>query len=191
MKEKTVAKVWAQALLETAHDRKAVEAVVDGVRVLAILVGEIPELSRFTASPKVEPDRKKAMLAKALAGSLDPLLLDFLGLVVDRGRGEILGEIVQAFLDQYDEASGILKARVFSAVPLADALAEKVRKQLETMYGKKIALDLHVDPETLGGLTLQVGDTRFDGSLDRALNEIRARLLGARIVSEVVYADQD
>ncbi|MHC4599074.1 MAG: F0F1 ATP synthase subunit delta, partial [Planctomycetota bacterium] len=64
-------------------------------------------------------------------------------------------------------------------------------KRLSKIVGKKIELDVRVDPAVLGGMTVQVGDTRFDGSLRRALDELGARMAGTRIDSEVVYADQD
>jgi F-type H+-transporting ATPase subunit delta len=189
MKDLKIAKVWAQALLEIAQEKKKLDAVVEGVRLLDQLASEVPLLESFMASPNVPQETKKDRFAKALGKAVDPVLLDFCDLLVDRMRGMILTDVLTAFMELYREAVGVVVAVVRCAVPLADAEAQKIQKKLSKMYGLKVELDVHVDASILGGMTIYVGDTKFDGSLSRSLKEIKSRLLGARIDSEVVYAD--
>jgi F-type H+-transporting ATPase subunit delta len=191
MKDKSIAKVWAQALLEMAQEKKKLGAVVDGVHLLRAILDALPQWVDFLASPKIPPDAKKALMDRALKRKADPILLDFCGLLVDRVRGMFLPDILEAFLEIHREAQGILEAHVRCAKPLTGTLETQIRKRLSKLLGKMVELEVTVDPGVIGGLSIQVGDTRFDGTLKRSLNEIAGRLHGARIESEVVYADQD
>jgi len=191
MKEKNIAKVWAHALLETAQDRKKLDASVGDVSLLRAVLGEVPDLGPFLASPKIAADKKKEVLGKALGRKIGPVMQDFLGLLVDRVRGMFLDDILEAFLEIYHEAIGVMDAHVRSAVPLAGTLEKQVQKRLEALFKKAVELHVEVDPTAIGGMTIQVGDTLFDGTLRRSLNEIAERLHRARIESEVIYADQD
>lgn len=191
MKERKIAKVWAEALLETARERKALDAAVEGVRLLQALFDELPSLVLFIASPRIPEGVKKERLDAALTGSVDAVLLDFLGLVMDRRRGIVLPDILEAFVELHREAAGIAVARVRTAEPLSDALRKKVAQTLQSIFGRTIELDAKVDEGLLGGAVIQVGDTRFDSSLRRDLDEIARRMRATRLSSEVIYADQD
>jgi len=191
MKEKNVAKVWAQALLELAEEGKALDAVQEGVLLLGQLFVDEPALKPFLASPNIPAAEKIERFGKAVKKKMPPLLLDFVGLVVERGRGMVLPDMCETFIELYRELTGVAVARVRCAVALETAQEKSLVKRLSKITGKTIELDVEVDPAVLGGITVQVGDTRFDGSLKRALDELGARMSGTRIESEVVYADQD
>lgn len=191
MRDANIARVWAQALLELSTVRKCLGPCRKGIDVVLAAMSDEPTLVDFLASPRIPADTKKTIFAKAFKGEIDPVYFDFLGLLVDRGRGPFFKPILERFRDLYNEATGRARARVWTAVPLTAQVEKKVTRELEKLFGKTIDLDSHVDPAVLGGLVVQVGDTRIDGSLQRELKEIRARLLGLRINTEVVYADQD
>ncbi|MHC5036003.1 MAG: ATP synthase F1 subunit delta [Planctomycetota bacterium] len=191
MMDANIVRVWAQALLEIAEDKKSLESIVKGVRFTRQILGEVPLLQPFLASPNIPLPVKKERLQAALKGHVDPLLVDFTCLLVDRVRGMFLDEILEVFLKMYRDAIGVVVAHVRCAVDLPEGVAEKIRKQLSKMYGKTVELDVKLDPSVLGGMTIQVGDTRFDGTLARALKEVGDRMSTARIETEVVYADSD
>ncbi|MHC4781110.1 MAG: ATP synthase F1 subunit delta, partial [Planctomycetota bacterium] len=122
---------------------------------------------------------------------LPPVLMDFVGLIVEKHRGMVLPDICETFIELYREEVGVAVAHVRCAVPLQAAQEKSLVKRISKITGKTIELDVEVNPNVLGGMTVQVGDTRFDGSLKRALDELGARMSGTRIDSEVVYADKN
>lgn len=191
MKEKNVAKVWAQALLELALEQKALDPVEKGVRLLGQVFADEPLLKPFLASPNIPAEDKNARFRKAVGKKIPGVLADLVALVVERNRGIVLPEILETFIELYREETGLAVAHVRCAVALQKAQEIALEKRLSKIVGKKIELDVRVDPGVLGGMTIQVGDTRFDGSLRRALDELGAKMAGTRIDSEVVYADQD
>ena len=186
-----IAKVWAQALLETGRERGALPAFREGVDLLRESCARVAGFREFLASPELQAEAKKDGLRRALEGAIDAGLLDFLGLLVDRGRGLFLEEILDRFVELHEEVLGRAVARVWTAVPLAGGLAREVADALSAVHGKAVVLDAHVDPGLLGGLIAQVGDRRIDSSLRRALREVRGRMMHAKIDSKVVYEHQD
>jgi F-type H+-transporting ATPase subunit delta len=191
MKEKNVAKVWAQSLLELAREKKALDAVEKGVRLLGRLFVDEPLLRPFLASPNIPAQEKTARFRKAVGKKVPALILDFVSLLVERNRGMVLPDILETFIELYREETGLAVAHIRCAVALQKAQETALEKSISKIVGMNIELDVVVDPAVLGGITIQVGDTRFDGSLKRALDEVGARMSGTRLDSEVVYANKD
>ena len=72
-----------------------------------------------------------------------------------------------------DEANGVLRGRVITAVKLSKAKREQLRAELAKKSGGDIELAFSVDPEILGGMVLAVGDKVLDSSLRAQLGILR------------------
>ena len=72
-------------------------------------------------------------------------------------------------------APGSSVAVVTSAVPLSDAQKQRLGAALAKLYGRKMHLNLDVDPEVLGGIRVQVGDEVINGSLADRLEDASRR----------------
>jgi F-type H+-transporting ATPase subunit delta len=91
-----------------------------------------------------------------------------------------LRTIVEEFQGLVEDHRGILRARVTSAVPLADRELDGLVAALEKGMAKKIRVVSNVDPGILGGLVVRVGDRIADQSVRAQLNRLREQLLDAR-----------
>ena len=60
---------------------------------------------------------------------------------------------------------GEVVAHVSAAAELTDAQRTRLTEVLTRIYGHPVSVQLHVDPELLGGLSIAVGDEVIDGSL--------------------------
>ena len=69
------------------------------------------------------------------------------------------------------------------ARPLDDTTANVVSERLSKMLGKQAIPHIRVKPEILGGLIVRTGDMIYDRSVRRRLEDLRRRLLTARIPS--------
>ena len=67
-----------------------------------------------------------------------------------------------------------------TAVPMSEAQTEALKKKLEALTGKTIALTARVQPGCLGGVRLEVEGTQLDGTVKNRLDEVR-RLLAATL----------
>ena len=63
-----------------------------------------------------------------------------------------------------------------TAVPMSDALREKLKNKMQAVTGRQVVLETSVDPEIIGGIVVKVNNEQFDTSLRTRLSEIAARL---------------
>jgi F-type H+-transporting ATPase subunit delta len=129
-------------------------------------------------SPSVPNARKRAVIQKiAAAMEIGRLVRNFLFVLIDHRRVGILSEIMDEAAVILDARLGFLRADVVSAAPLSESRRHEISTGLEQVTGKKIRLELSVDPELIGGIMARVGSTVYDGSIRGRLDALRERLI--------------
>ena len=178
MPETRVARRYAAALFHFAIEMGQVDAVVgDLERVLELMRG-FPELAAAVRSPSVPASVKKRLLDELLADEVQPITLDFLKLLIDKRRYDILSEVPECYKELVDAHRGIVSVQVRSAVPLTEEEKERLSEVLARSLRKQVRLETDVDSSLIGGVVLRIGDRLLDGSVKGQLNLLRQRLIG-------------
>jgi len=167
---------YAKALIEALPQEKA-EAGYEQLKAFEAVLQSQNEAKRLFENPTVPPERRKT-LATSIGNALgfDVPLMNFVHLLIERNRLGLLEEIVQSFEKLLDQRLGIIRASVTAAGPLDSAQRERLESKLATMTGKKVRMQVNVDPALVGGVIARVGGTIYDGSLRQQLNTFRAKL---------------
>ncbi len=181
----TAVRVYAETLLAIAREQDALDRVAEEVEILREALRDTPRLSVFLASPRIGAGQKRSALRAALGNRISEQTLRFLEVVIDRDRQELLPEILEAFAARVGELRNQQVLEVASAVPLDDPLRQRVRETFARATGRRIVLRERVDPALQGGMVVQIGDTRIDGSMRARLESLRARMLEAARASSV------
>lgn len=172
-----VARAYAEALLAIATERGQAQAVGADLADVAALLAAEADVRQFLATPTLAAAVQKRALEQALGGRVQRVLVDFLCLLVDKGRIGALDAIAAAYGELADVAAGRIRVHVASATPLAEAnvriLIDMARERLQA----ECMLETAVQPELLGGLVVTVGDTIYDGSLRGRLQRLRNTLM--------------
>jgi len=135
------------------------------------------DLQHFLASPAVDRAAKHGVVEKLAARmSLSETLRNFLFVLVDNRRTEILGEIREAFEAELNAREGIAKAEITSAREMSASERQDLVRALERLTGKRIEARYGLEPALLGGAVVQIGSTIYDGSVREQLNRLRAEL---------------
>lgn len=166
---------YAEALYESARDAGAVDAVASDLSAFAAAVAESAELRDAIDNPEVDRRAKRAIIDQLTAGA-NPLVPNFLKVLIDRGRLTELPEIAAAFGERVDRAEARLEVEAVTAIPLPADLRDMIVKQIESKTGQSVVLSESVDPEIVGGLVLRVGELLVDGSVRRDLDRLGERL---------------
>jgi F-type H+-transporting ATPase subunit delta len=168
---------YAKALVELAVEQQAVDRYGEELAMINAVLDREELLRQLLESPTLVMDKKSAMLGDlAAALGVSPGMRDFLGLVLSKGRIAYLPQIEETYRRLADELSGVLRARITSAVPLDDAQQQAIGAGLEKQTGKKVALNLNVDPRLIGGVQAEIGGRLFDGSVRTQLQRIEESL---------------
>jgi F-type H+-transporting ATPase subunit delta len=176
-----VATRYARALVDAifgAQVRMDPRGALAELRTFEAMVKASPELRNVLLSPAVSIARKRAVVARfAPLLPLSPLVRNFLSVVVDRRRADILAEIADAFEIALDERMGLVRAEVRSAAPLTDRQRADLERELSHVAGKQVRCDFRVDPSLIGGVIARIGSTVYDGSVRTQLESLRERLV--------------
>jgi F-type H+-transporting ATPase subunit delta len=173
-----VAKSYAKALFELAHERQQGEQIGAEVERAAAVVKDDPALGAVFGRPWIGPASKRAVAGEVGQRlQLSPLGRDFVALVAAQGRADHLGAIALAYRDLLDAEQGRVRARVRTAVPLTEsdraALSERLSRALG---GKRVLIEEVLDTNLLGGFVAEIGSLIVDGSLNGQLSRLRERL---------------
>lgn len=173
MRGGSVAKRYATALLLVAQEQGVLDQVSQDLERVSEVVRQNSGLKQALESPVVAPSKKKQVLKDLqdklqLHSSVYHLIL----VLIDQDRMDTLGLLALVFRDMADEALGQVRVQVRSAVPLGES-QDLLKATLEKTLGKKVLLQTQVQPEILGGLSIQVGDRVFDGSLKAQLEHLK------------------
>jgi F-type H+-transporting ATPase subunit delta len=173
-----VHRVYAQALLDAAQEKKRLAAVRKQFDEFAAALRGSDELRRFLRNPQVELLTKQAALEDLLKGS-DELVLNFVRLLADKSRIAEVEQVYEEWTRLLAQQERILELELQTAVELSDKEAAKVVGQIEKASGRKIVATRTVDPDLIGGLVVQAGSLRLDASVRGRLEQLREQLITA------------
>lgn len=180
MTDTVVARRYAGALF--ALGRKTGGDALDRhgacLRALGEMVAVEPKLAAALKSPVVGADEKKAVLGALLdrlgdKGGADQTMRNFCFLLADKERLAVLRQIAEWYGILLDQANGVLRGKVITAIKLPKGKQDKLRAELARKCGGDIELAFSVDPDILGGMVLAVGDKVLDSSLRAQLGILR------------------
>ncbi|MBX7151488.1 ATP synthase F1 subunit delta [bacterium] len=173
MKSTRTARRYAQALLELSSDAKVMERLTQDIQGLKEAVDQSPEFRNFLINPVIKEDQKKKIIKSMFEKKVSTEALQFLEVLCQKRRENILGEIVESFLDLRNEQLGLVNAEVVSVVDLRADQIEALKSKLKSLTGKTPQLSFRKDPSLIGGFLVRVEDTVIDGSVRRQLEKLR------------------
>ncbi len=171
-------RIYAEALLEAAKDGKALDQVRDEFSAFVGAIEASLELAQLLRNPQIEPDSKRDALGEVLKAATETFR-NFVMLVAEKGRSGEFEEIYVEWERLLAAEERVIAVELTTAVELSDAEAAKIVKTIEDATGRKVEATRSVDPELIGGLVLQAGSLRLDGSVRGRLNGLREELLAA------------
>ena len=172
-------RMYARALFEAAREADRVDAVADDLGAIAGAMTDVPELRAFLRNPQVEPDGKAAVLDQ-IAADADELVRNFIRLVAGKGRAGELAEISVELDALVAQAQNRLSVELTTAYELSDEEAASIVQTIEKASGRTVEATRSVDSSLVGGIVLQVGSHRADGSVRGRLERLRHELATAQ-----------
>lgn len=173
MSDTLVARRYARALRDAAVDGGVAESVDRDFQAVSESLDGSLELRQLFRSPIVSREKKSAIVDKLFGARLHATTLDFLRMMIAKRREGVFGEVARAYRQMRDEDAGIVRAHARSAVALSPESEAGLRRSLEARTGKKVHLDVELDPSLIGGVVVRVGDEVFDGSVANRLARLR------------------
>lgn len=180
MRQTILAKRYAKALFAVGQEEGKSEAYRETLNVLGAFLEKYPEAMDALTNLLYPLELKEKVMAQ-LIGELqaDQFMANFLNLVVQKKRADILPEIATEFQALVDAHQNVSRGTLITATEIAGDLQEKVQKTLENITGKKVILTAEIDPAIIGGIVAKVGDLVMDGSIKTQLAGLNESIKGS------------
>lgn len=171
-----VARMYAVALYETAHEKQQVGKAVEGLE-LVNSAWQDKAFRDFFTSPRVPRDTKISAMDEALGGKVSAEVLNFIKVLILKGREPLFDNIVEMFHVYRDDAENRVHAWVESGTEFNEQELEQVKTELSTAAGgKEIVLHYNHKPELIGGAKIRLGDKLIDNTLRTRLQHLAMTL---------------
>jgi F-type H+-transporting ATPase subunit delta len=172
------ARVYAKALFDIALQEHALGGISDDLHAVQKALGELdPELRAFFYLPLLRRTDKRRVLDMTFEGKVSRAVLGLFHVLVQKRRELLFDEIVEEFDHYRDDHEGRVRATVTTARELDADLATALRDALEQRTRKTVVLNQLIDPEAIGGIRVNLGDFVLDGTIRRALSDMRRSLV--------------
>jgi F-type H+-transporting ATPase subunit delta len=168
--------MYARSLFQAAKETGKLDVVHAELGEFATAVEQVAELRALLANPEIDRDDRSAALREILADA-DELVRNFVLLLSEKGRTAQLPDIYREFDALVAQEAGRLTVQLTTAYELSDDEAASILKTIEQSSGRTVEATRSVDPALIGGIVLQVGSHRLDGSVRGRLNRLRHDLV--------------
>lgn len=176
MSDAKIARVYAEALFQAASEAGRIQAVRSDLASFVAAARESEQLGEFYQNQNFSEDSRKRIVMDLTEGA-DPLVRNFLRVLIDKGREDVLEEAGRLYQQLVEVADNRVTVELTTARPISKELQAEVRASLESSLRSTVELRLAVDESILGGAKLRIGDKIADASIRHRLDKLRARLI--------------
>lgn len=170
------ARRYAKAYLQIAIEQDNVSNILEDVLTIKNTIDSSRDLVLFLKSPIIKSGDKRKALEEIFGDQIQPMTQEFLTLLVRKGREKLLGQIMDGFIESYNEYAGIIEVSVSTAMKLSEDQKQRLSEALEKATGKQVDFDYHLNKELMGGMSVRIDDTVIDGTVRHKINRLKQML---------------
>lgn len=173
-----IAERYAESLIEFGRDGRLsyVSISSDLANVLNIL-NHSKDLYDSLTNPLINVAEKEAVIDAVFEKDVDVLIKNFLKLLVEKNRFDLIFDIVIVFNSILDDINEIARVEVISAVELNSFEKTKIQEKLSEKLNKQISIKYDIDESIIAGLIVKMGDDILDMSVAHKLDEFKKALV--------------
>ena len=167
--------VYAAVLFDGAVEAGGQEAVLEVRDQMVRVAGAMRtnmELSVALSDPGYTPEQRGELARNVFAGC-NPVLLDVLAVLAERGDAALLPRVLENYAEQLQSKLNLCVVDVTTAVPLDDALRRIITEKAEADLDTNVVLRESVDKSILGGIIMSTNGKRIDASVASQLDHAR------------------
>ncbi len=170
------ARKYSNALLETAIEAEKADKVYDDLLFVSETIKTNPGLSNALLNPIVLISDKKDIAEKIFSVHIEKITLDFIFLLIDKNRLNILNEVVNQYSKSFNELNNIANPVIISAIELEENQKSRITEKLENKLAKRIIPQYIINPDIIGGLIFEIGDKTIDCSIKTKFDNMKRQL---------------
>lgn len=178
----SVVNTYARAFADVVMDKRLDPAkILAEAQQISALLRDSAELREVWVAPSIPAEQKRAVLDAIIKRTgISQMVRNFVAVLIDKQRVNILSEIVSEFAHELNQRLGFTEAEITTTRELSPDERSALETDLARVTGKKIRARYDQDRSILGGAIARVGSTVYDGSVKGQLEKIREQLTASR-----------
>jgi F-type H+-transporting ATPase subunit delta len=170
-----LAQVYGRSLFEVAKEHGKLEELREQLSQFADALEGNRELQVFFFSPYFSSAEKQEALGRMLDGA-DERLMRFLELLIENHRMPVIFRIRREYERLWERENRRLPVVLTSAVELDERTTRDLAARIGERTGQTVTLSKRVDPDIIGGIVVQVGNSILDASIRNRLEQLRRQV---------------
>jgi F-type H+-transporting ATPase subunit delta len=191
VKDLAIARGYAEALFEVGEKGGEAEAYGPPLQALAETFRADPRTRRFFDTPRISTEERRQAVERVLSGRVPERLLNFVMLLLVKGRQSLLPEITEAYQELLDDSTGQHRAFITMAHEPDEETVAVIAARLSELFGQEVRPEITINPAILGGLIVRFGDRWLDASLRRHLVALKREMIHARLPGTLAASAQE
>lgn len=180
-----LARVYAQAALNSAGDIKAQQSLMDELSAIVTeVLTKYPDLEKVFGSALVSEDDKLGIIERVFGNQLSANTVNVLKVVAKHGRLGILRQVIRSASVLWKERLEQVSVKLELAHPVDKALEEEIVATLAKALNAQPLVSVVINPDLIAGFVARVGDRVFDASTRTSLERTRQAMI-ARAVEAI------
>lgn len=171
----TIARPYAEAAFDLAREKNALPAWSRMLELVDAVAADA-RMGEALASPRLGDAEKESLFLSVCGDRLDADGRSFVRVLIEADRIGLAREIREIYEKRRNDAEGVARAVIESALPVSDADLAGLKSALERRFGRKVEATVRVNPELIGGARITVGDTVIDDSVQGRLAAMATEL---------------
>jgi F-type H+-transporting ATPase subunit delta len=171
----TVARPYAEAAFRLADEAGRLREWSGMLGALA-QVAQDPRVLSVIGDPGLADAQAAGVFISVLAGKLDGDAENFVRVLAENKRLELLPEVRRQYESLKNEREGVVEAEVLSAFELTEDQVADLVARLEKKTGRKVRASVRLDRDLIGGVKIVLGDKVIDGSARAQLAALETAL---------------
>jgi len=167
----TIARPYATAVFHFANENKNLSGWSSTLALLSEVIRN-DDIKLILEDTKVIDSEKEQLLLDVCKGKLDENGTNFIGLLVENKRLQLIPEISLFYEELKAEEEGSIEAELIMAEKPSKKTVDDLLKSLEKKFNKKIEGKIVIDKNIIGGTKIIVGDSVIDASVRSQLDNL-------------------
>ena len=171
----TIARPYAEAAFRLADAQGRLAEWSAALANLAAVAAD-ERVRAAVGDPNLSAAKDAGLIISILAGKLSGDAENFVRVLAENGRLDVVTEIRAHFEALKNEREGTVEAEVYTAFEMTPAQVADLVARLEKRSGRKVKARVSVDKSLIGGVKVVIGDKVIDGSARAQLSALENAL---------------
>lgn len=176
MEELTIDLTYGTALFEAAEETGKTELIKQEATEVAEVFSREHDFHTFINSPGIAAEEKKRILENIFEGRICDELLNFLCILIDKGRIMHFDKMVKVYNKLVDREKGISYGTVYSVIPLDADRIKELEAQTSRLFNVNIKLANEIDPKLIGGVKILAEGKMIDASVRKRFDDMDSQI---------------